>query len=135
VPQQMTLWDGSFGVDYTRIVDPQGGAKRRRAKFPITQLSVRGGAGDCGRGARASARRRGGRLWGRGKGRFRTKGRYGAGTVRGTHWLTENTCQGTLYRVVRGVVNVLDDTLGRTFAVGPGSSYLVQPPGRGGSQG
>jgi hypothetical protein len=134
VPQQTTLWQGVFGVDYTRLIN-QGSGKTKQAKHPITLLTVRGGPNACGSGARASRKRRGGRLWASGKGRFRTKGRYGAGTVRGTKWFTENTCEGTLYRVVRGVVTVLDTTLDRTFAVGPGTSYLVQPPGHGGSRG
>jgi len=70
----------------------------------------------CGRGARASAgrsKRRVRRLWGDGKGRFRTKGRYSAATVRGTKWLTEDRCDGTLTRVERGVVDVEDFSVPR----------------------
>jgi hypothetical protein len=48
------------------------------------------------------------RLWGNGRGRFRTRGRYGAATVRGTKWLTDDRCDGTLVRVKRGVVAVKD---------------------------
>ena len=51
---------------------------------------------------------RGRRLWGNGRGRFRTRGRYGAATVRGTKWLTDDRCDGTLVRVKRGVVAVKD---------------------------
>jgi hypothetical protein len=54
----------------------------------------------------AKRRKRVRRLWGDGKGRFRTRGRYGAGTVRGTKWLTKDRCDGTLVRVVRGRVAV-----------------------------
>ena len=32
------------------------------------------------------------KLWGDGKGKFRTKGRYAAATVRGTRWLVQDTC-------------------------------------------
>ena len=32
------------------------------------------------------------KLWGSGKGRFRTRGRYAAATVRGTTWLMEDFC-------------------------------------------
>jgi uncharacterized delta-60 repeat protein len=39
------------------------------------------------------------RLWGNGRGKFRTRGRYGAATVRGTKWLTDDRCDGTLVRV------------------------------------
>ena len=48
------------------------------------------------------------RLWGDGRGRFRTRGRYGAATVRGTKWLTLDRCDGTKVRVVRGKVAVRD---------------------------
>jgi ferric-dicitrate binding protein FerR (iron transport regulator) len=46
------------------------------------------------------------KLWGDGRGRFRTRGRYGAATVRGTKWVTQDRCNGTLVRVVRGRVRV-----------------------------
>ena len=48
------------------------------------------------------------KLWGDGRGRFRTRGRYGAATVRGTKWLTQDRCDGTRVRVVRGKVGVQD---------------------------
>ena len=48
------------------------------------------------------------KLWGDGRGRFRTRGRYGAATVRGTRWLTLDRCDGTKVRVVRGKVAVKD---------------------------
>jgi hypothetical protein len=39
------------------------------------------------------------RLWGDGKGRFRTKGKHSAATVVGTKWLVEDRCTSTLTRV------------------------------------
>ncbi len=42
------------------------------------------------------------------KGRFRTRGRYSAATVRGTMWTTTDRCDGTLTAVQRGVVVVTD---------------------------
>ena len=54
--------------------------------------------------AAAKRRKRVRRLWGDGKGSFRTSGRYSAATVRGTRWLTEDRCDGTITRVVRGEV-------------------------------
>jgi hypothetical protein len=50
------------------------------------------------------------RLWGDGYGRFRTAGRYSAATVRGTRWLVEDRCDGTVTRVKRGQVAVEDFT-------------------------
>jgi hypothetical protein len=58
--------------------------------------------------ASAKRRKRVRRLWGDGKGSFRTSGRYSAATVRGTKWLTEDRCDGTITRVVRGEVRVDD---------------------------
>jgi hypothetical protein len=84
-----------------------------RAGDPVADLRLTGPsyADVCGEGsATASARRRKRvrRLWGDGKGAFRTSGRYSAATVRGTRWLTEDRCDGTVTRVARGEV-VVDD--------------------------
>ena len=64
-------------------------------------------------------------LWGRGKGSFRTRGRYASATVRGTRWLTTDRCDGTLTRVLQGVVEVRDLTRKRTVRVRAGKSYLA----------
>ena len=41
-------------------------------------------------------------------GRFVTRGRSAVATVRGTAWFTRDTCEGTLVKVTRGAVSVLD---------------------------
>lgn len=69
------------------------------------------------------------RLWGNGKGRFRTRGRYSSATVRGTKWLVQDRCDGTLTRVVRGVVRVRDFRARRNVNVRAGQSYLAKAPG------
>jgi len=66
------------------------------------------------------------RLWGNGKGRFTTKGRYSSATVRGTHWLVQDRCDGTLTRVLRGVVKVKDFRHHKTVSVRAGHSYLAK---------
>jgi hypothetical protein len=68
------------------------------------------------------------RLWGKAHGRFRTRGRNGAATVQGTQWLTSEHVDGTLFRVVEGVVAVKDFTTGKTIVLHPGESYLAKPP-------
>jgi hypothetical protein len=68
------------------------------------------------------------RLWGNGKGRFTTKGRYSSATVRGTHWLVQDRCDGTLTRVLRGVVKVQDFRHHKTINVRAGHSYLATAP-------
>lgn len=47
-------------------------------------------------------------LWGSGTGPFRTVGRYASATIRGTQWLTDDRCDGTLVRVKTGAVTVRD---------------------------
>ena len=61
-------------------------------------------------GARARPPRspRSRKLWGDGKGKFRTKGSYSAATIRGTKWLVQDTCTSTLTRVTQGSVLVRD---------------------------
>lgn len=76
--------------------------------------------------ATASARS-GRRLWGSGKGKFRTEGNNGSATVRGTVWLTEDRCSGTFFKVKQGVVTVRDFAANETFPLGKGKSYLAQP--------
>jgi hypothetical protein len=66
------------------------------------------------------------RLWGDGKGSFRTQGSYSAATVRGTKWLVEDTCTTTLTRVARGVVSVRDDILRKTISLRQGKSYIAR---------
>ena len=66
------------------------------------------------------------RLWGKGKGRFRTRGRYSSGTVRGTNWLTTDFCDGTETRVVTGVVSVFDFVTKKTIMLKPKQSYFAK---------
>ena len=67
-----------------------------------------------------------GKLWGSGKGKFRTSGKYASATVRGTVWLTQDECDGTLIRVKRGTVQVRDLTRHKTVTVKAGHSYLAR---------
>jgi hypothetical protein len=63
------------------------------------------------------------------RGRFRTRGRYSAATVRGTIWNTIDRCDGTLTKVKRGVVVVRDFRKRRNITVRAGKSYLARAPG------
>ena len=78
--------------------------------------------------ADAKSRRPVRRLWGNGKGRFTTKGRYSSATVRGTKWLVQDQCNGTLTVVKRGVVQVRDFRGHKTVNVRAGRSYLAAAP-------
>jgi hypothetical protein len=59
-------------------------------------------------------------------GRFQTTGQYAAATVRGTIWLTEDFCDGTLVRVTRGVVSVRDRATHVTVVVTAGHSFFAR---------
>jgi Tol biopolymer transport system component len=69
------------------------------------------------------------RMRGNASGRFRTRGRYSAATVRGTIWETIDRCDGTLTKVRRGVVVVRDNRKRRNITVRAGKSYLARAPG------
>jgi hypothetical protein len=59
-------------------------------------------------------------------GRFATKGRYSAATVRGTKWDTADRCDGTLTKVLSGTVSVTDFTTAQTITLTAGHSYLAR---------
>ena len=98
----------------------------------VTDLVLRGGnfAG-CRRArtARTAARRKPPvrRLWGSDDGgKFRTHGRNSVATVRGTRWVTTDTCAGTRTTVREGAVSVRDLRRHRTVLVRAGGSYLAR---------
>jgi hypothetical protein len=55
------------------------------------------------------------RLFGRAHGRFRTRGRNSSATVRGTEWLTEDRCTGTVVKNESPNKTSMVDTATRTF--------------------
>jgi hypothetical protein len=112
-PQSATFYAGIF-----RVTQPGG----------ITQLALTQPLAPCGARASAAAKKpKTRRLWGDGSGSFRTSGRYSSATVRGTKWLVQDSCAGTLTRVVRGVVAVRDDVRRRTVVLRAGKKYLARP--------
>jgi hypothetical protein len=56
----------------------------------------------------------------------RTRTDHVSATARGTSWLTEVRCDGTLVRVTAGTVEVRDLVRGRTIMVRAGQSYLAR---------
>ena len=116
VTQSALFFQGAFVITQT------GGSK------PVTQLALSPKL-SCPKGkkARTSAKKKVRRLWGDGKGRFRTKGKHGAATVRGTKWLTQDSCNSTLVRVKRGTVAVRDFAKKKTVVVKKGKTYVARP--------
>jgi hypothetical protein len=118
--QHGTFNGGVFTVTQTR-------------KNPLTTLSMRGGGLDaCGRrvpsGGAAKRRKRSRTLFSNVKGRFRSRGRNSAATVRGTKWTMTDSCRGTLTTVRQGSVVVQDFTLRKKRTVTAGHHYLAKPP-------
>jgi DNA-binding beta-propeller fold protein YncE len=104
--------------------------RQRRSQRYVTELVLRGRYGPCaGADEATAAQRRSGRrkLWGNANGRFRTQGRYSSSAVRGTRWLTQDSCDGTLTVVRRGRVAVRDFVRDTTTLVEAGESYLARP--------
>ena len=99
-----------------------GQSKGRR---PLSTLTLTGQLA-CGRGATIAQGRKKRRLWGDGKGKFRTKGKHSAATVVGTRWLVEDRCNGTLTRVTKGRVRVRDFRARRTVVVRAGKRYFAR---------
>lgn len=122
--QKGQFFDGRFLIRQLR--KPRGKARRRPIGL-ITDLRLSGSSfARCGAQASARSKRKVRRLWGDGKGSFRTTGRHAAATVRGTRWLVEDRCDGTLVRVRRGRVEVRDLERRRTVIVRAGHSYLAR---------
>ena len=102
---------------------------------PLTTISMTGGnLSSCGKlpaggSAKATAARKRRRsLFSDVHGRFRVRGRNSAATVRGTAFLTKDSCAGTLTNVNRGTVVVRDFTLRKNVTVKAHHNYLARPP-------
>lgn len=99
----------------------------RQSKSGMVDIYLRGRLGSCDARTAGIARKRTRALWGRDHhGHFRTHGATSVATVRGTHWLTEDTCAGTVTKVTSGVVSVRDQVRHRTVTVRAGHQYLAR---------
>jgi hypothetical protein len=113
------FYDGVFKVGQTR------GAK------PVTDLALAEALAKCpkakgGKAGAAAKKKKTRKLWGEGKGAFRTSGRYSSATVRGTKWLVTDRCDGTVTSVTQGSVLVRDFKRKRNVVVRAGKSYLAR---------
>ena len=139
-----TAADGSYGSFSSsqpqprrRLASVGRAAANLPARFAVSQpasggptaLMLTGGDfSSCGaRRSEAASKKPIRQLWGSAKGTFKTTGRYASATVRGTIWLVQDRCDGTLTTVLEGTVDVLDATRAKTVAVPAGRSYLAAP--------
>ena len=142
--------DATLGIPVGSTVDarkgvviltsiPKAGAKPESAKFydgifkvtqsrGITTLALTEQLAPCSSRARVAQKKKPKtrKLWGDGKGKFRTKGRYAAATVRGTKWLVQDGCRYTLVRVNQGSVVVRDEVKRKNIVVRKGKRYTAR---------
>jgi Ca2+-binding RTX toxin-like protein len=142
--------------DGPSVSDGRFAVRQRGRRSPVTELRLAGRLPDCRgssprggrakRAARPSARTlhvdvggpvsaprvsNGAGVSRRPKGRKQTvqvRGKNSLGSSHGTEWLTKDTCDGTLTKVISGTVRVRDFGLGRTCIVHAGESHLAAAP-------
>lgn len=130
-PQTAVLGGGLFGLTQART-----GLRKGLTTFSLIEGGFRGAPSRASCPKRASDRpstvahtaiskRVLQTLHARVHGRFRTRGRYSAGTVRGTVWDTIERCDGTLTVVHRGTVVVTAFGPRKTIAVHAGQELLA----------
>ncbi len=94
-----------------------------------TELTLAGPKLSCPKGKKASSsakKPKTRKLWGNGKGKFRTKGGFSSATVRGTRWVVIDRCDGTLTQVKEGSVLVRDFKKRKNVIVRAGKQYLAR---------
>ena len=111
-PEKARFYDGLFVITQSR------GITNLRLSEALARCPKRGSAA-------AAAKKKSRKLWGDGKGAFRTSGRYSAATVRGTKWLVQDTCAGTRTTVRQGSVLVTHGK--KRIIVRPSKPYLAKP--------
>lgn len=115
------IQSGEFRQGQFQILQ-RGGTAR-----PITEMVLNSSL-TCTRNTRGKLvpARRTRALWGKARGRFRTRGRHSSATVRGTEWLTKDSCGSTTTRVRSGTVVVRDFAKRRNVTLKRGKSYIAR---------
>jgi hypothetical protein len=115
-PETATFYDGIFKLTLGKTT---------------TDLTLNQPLAKCSKKAIAAAKKpKTRKLWGSGSGSFRTRGQYSAATVRGTEWLVQDSCSGTLTYVKKGVVSVFDQVKKKTIVLRAGKRYTAKPKRR-----
>jgi hypothetical protein len=133
-----TTRDGRGHTQYGTFSQGAFTISQSRGSSPLTLLSLAGGdfgacpptAGGRTIGATAARARPVRRLFGHAHGRFRTRGRSSSATVRGTKWVTEDTCDGTRTEDRQGQVIAQSDNLSYDLKPGQSVQILCDPDGQ-----
>ena len=98
--QSGEFYDGEF-----LLTQSHSGATKETLEGPVSACPA-GGAriARAGGAAKGTPQRT---LWGHAHGKFTTSGRGGAATVLGTIWLTQDYCNGTLFKAVKDSITVV----------------------------
>jgi hypothetical protein len=121
---------GTFSAGVFQVLQ-----SRKAKKKGLTELRLKGSIAEHCKGGKKSAsaaklsKKAIRRLKAKAKGRYRTRGRHSAATVRGTKWTITDRCDGTLTKVKRGKVTVRDFRLKKTIVVKRGKRYLAKAKG------
>jgi hypothetical protein len=135
--QRGKTYSGTFGGAVFRITQAKSGLEKALTTLSLVEGAFKGAptyasckkaAGDGGPVAQAALSRRVLQtLRARdNRGRFSSRGRFSAATVRGTQWDTSDRCDGTLTVVHRGAVSVRDFVRRRSVIVRAGHRYLAR---------
>jgi len=115
------FYDGEFMINESHA----GLAKETLEGGSFASCAPSGSAriASAGSGAKGAPVRQ---LWGHAHGSFETSGRGGAATVLGTIWLTQDYCNGTLFKAVKDAITVTEFAHpGRKHHVAQGHSIFV----------
>jgi hypothetical protein len=127
---------GNFGGAIFKVTQARSGPNKSQTTLTLVSDAFKGapsfkrcGAKGATDGAHAALSSRILQtLRSRASGRYRTRGRYGSGTIRGTKWTTSDRCNGTLIAVQQHSVLVTDFVRHKTILVTAGHSYLARAP-------
>jgi len=127
---------GSFGGAIFKISQATGGANKGQVTLTLVEGAVKGGptfaACKKGKAADATVAKSSSKtlqlLHASAKGKFTTKGRYGAATILGTKWTISDRCDGTLIHDVTDSVKVTDLVRHKTIILHAGQGYLAKKP-------
>ncbi len=127
---------GNFGGAIFKISQSTGGATKGQVTLTIVENAFKGAPtfASCkkGKAADATVAKSSSKtlqlLHASAKGKFTTKGRYGAATVLGTKWTISDRCDGTLIHDVTDSVKVTDFVHHKTITLHAGQSYLATKP-------
>lgn len=121
------FWDGIFQVIQGKGDKPLATLKLRDDLVKQATASIASAVATPAGFKAWTARKRGKKkngLWGDAKGKYRTTGKGGSATVRGTRWYVANYTYGSLFKVQRGAVTI-DPIRGKNFTLKSGKQFFI----------